>query len=394
MRYWLGYWLPAMAVGLALSRRTGRTPPGKSGAVVVLVPERIGDMVWTIPLLRAIRARFADRPLVVAVSPAAAPLVRDLPEVARTFEWRPGFRGAWQLGAELAREVAPEVVFVPRSAPDRSWSALVAVASGAARRVVLTERVGAVRRAMALQGWPHFTAAVRADIDGRHEIDRRLALAEGWAGSPAARMPEVGRNPADDAVAERFLAALPAGVRVAVGLGAAGPQRIWPAERFGACLDEWASTRTIVPVAIVGPEDQGRLAALRASTGQTVFTLPGATLGQSIAVLRGCDVFVGNDSGPAHLAAAVGLPVVVVSCHPRTAAGLHASSPSRCAPRGPTCVVVQPEKEAEAPCRAGCDAAQPHCILGVEAMAVADAVRPLLRSRVAMTGSTAKLGID
>ena len=82
------------------------------------------------------------------------------------------------------------------------------------------------------------------------------------------------------------------------------------------------------------------------------------------AVLEQCDLFIGNDSGPAHLAAAMNCPTVVVSRHPRNGALDHSNSPARFAPRGGRVMVLQPASGMD-DCTECCREAEAHCILQV-----------------------------
>ena len=85
---------------------------------------------------------------------------------------------------------------------------------------------------------------------------------------------------------------------------AANPDKTWPAERFLAVAGHLAGAG-FEPVFIGGAGDD-----LAPFTGYR--TVQGASLSEIKALLGGASLFVGNDSGPAHMAAAFGLPVVVI----------------------------------------------------------------------------------
>ena len=84
---------------------------------------------------------------------------------------------------------------------------------------------------------------------------------------------------------------------------AATPEKTWPAERFLAVARQLAGEYE--PVFIGGPDDD-------LSAFAEFQTIVGAPLQQTKALLAGASLFVGNDSGPAHMAAAFGVPVVVL----------------------------------------------------------------------------------
>ena len=97
------------------------------------------------------------------------------------------------------------------------------------------------------------------------------------------------------------------------------------------------------------------------------------TLRQTAAVLAQCRLLVANDSAPAHLATAVGVPTLELSTHPVGAPPEHDNAPERWAPLG---TVLQPV--ALPGCEKGCVGALPHCILGIETSTALAAARHLL----------------
>ena len=77
--------------------------------------------------------------------------------------------------------------------------------------------------------------------------------------------------------------------------------------------------------------------------------------------------FVGLDSGPAHIAGALGVPTAVIFPHPRDGSPAHVGSPERFRPWGdPARIRVIQPATARSPCVDGCDADHPHCILQLD----------------------------
>jgi heptosyltransferase-2 len=112
--------------------------------------------------------------------------------------------------------------------------------------------------------------------------------------------------------------------------------------------------------------------------GPTATGLAGrTTLRETAAVLERCRLYVGNDSGPLHLAAAGGVPCVEISCHPATGRPDHENSPDRFGPWGVPHVVLRAASP-RAPCDGYCGAQAPHCILEVDVDAVVAAADSLL----------------
>jgi len=99
---------------------------------------------------------------------------------------------------------------------------------------------------------------------------------------------------------------------VAIHPGASRPERAWSAERFGELARRVAATGARVLV-LGGPRDLE--AAARVLTAAGPAAVDGArlgSLGRMAALVARCDLFVGNDSGPAHIAAAVGTRTVSI----------------------------------------------------------------------------------
>jgi ADP-heptose:LPS heptosyltransferase len=98
-----------------------------------------------------------------------------------------------------------------------------------------------------------------------------------------------------------------------VHTGAGAINKQWPAASFAALIDLLTSDANAEILIIGGPDETAFAASVlklvRRRTGVT--TLVGRTsLSQLPAVLRACDLYVGNDSGPKHMAAALGVPTI------------------------------------------------------------------------------------
>lgn len=144
-----------------------------------------------------------------------------------------------------------------------------------------------------------------------HYVDRYLAPLTALGADADGLVPRLTPSPARQAEADALLAAngLAPGGFVAVHAGARTEPRRWPPERFAAVLAE-ASARHGLKVALVGGPDERELSQTVADgCGGTVLAgrLPLAALP---ALMSRAGLFVGNESGPMHIAAAVGVPVV------------------------------------------------------------------------------------
>ena len=95
------------------------------------------------------------------------------------------------------------------------------------------------------------------------------------------------------------------------GSGAAPAQKRWPVCRFAEVARTLVAQTGAQVIVAGGPSEEALAAQLCSAIGPAAISLAGRlNLRQSMALFAACDLFVGNDSGPLHLAAAVGTPVV------------------------------------------------------------------------------------
>jgi len=99
-----------------------------------------------------------------------------------------------------------------------------------------------------------------------------------------------------------------------VGLfpGAGHPGRCWPLEKFVQLADFLVRNDGVRPVVFVGPEERHLVPQMRAQFPSPCVILDKLTIPQLAAAQARLAVFVSNDTGPVHIAAAVGTPIVVL----------------------------------------------------------------------------------
>lgn len=102
-----------------------------------------------------------------------------------------------------------------------------------------------------------------------------------------------------------------------VGLGASRETKQWPIDHFVQLTLGWVQKTGGSCLLVVGPGEETLAEALLAAassqvTPRAIVTLPAGSLRKLAAALANLDVFVGNDSGPRHIAAAVGTPTVTL----------------------------------------------------------------------------------
>ena len=295
----------------------------------------IGNAVMAVPLVRALARLPGARVTVAARTGAMADCFRGLAEVAEVVVLgsRPGT--AWRAHRAAARGAGLYVV----PFPSNRWQySLLAAASGARRVVMHDYPVGRVRAMRVVPRALKRTTFLPAER-GLHDVAQNLRLAAALAVSAdvlaeverpifplatAARVAAVERF----GPAEGFLAIQPG-----CGDTVVGRAKRWPAERFAQLADALAEQGRDV-VILEGPDERGLGAHVSglSRSAPPVVELSGP-LTHAAALLERAALYVGNDSGLAHVAAAVGTPAVTLFA---------AADPARVAPYGCAHLVVTP----------------------------------------------------
>ncbi len=261
----------------------------------------IGDVTNALVFAAAVRESFPAVQIGWVVHPLSAPLVVGHPCITRVHVWRRG--GGPREAARVVRELRAERYGLAVDLQRIQKSALVARLSGAPRVL------GYDRARTKEASWLWTNERVRAQPGSGHMLERYIEVARHLG--CAAREPrrELVRDAAAEAWAEALVAEL-GGAPVLVNLGASKPENRWEPERFGALAQALAAEG--VPVCLTGGPDD-RPAATRAGAGARVRDLVGrTTLLELVALARRARLAVSCDTGPMHIAAAVGTPVVAL----------------------------------------------------------------------------------
>lgn len=369
-----------------------------SRTILLVALAEIGDMVLLSPFLRELRRLVPDANITLVTLPAGASLFSVCEDVDRVLIYdaaTPRLLKPFVLPG-LALEFAQwhlqscqwDLALVPRWDTDHHLATALAFFSGARRRVGYSETVNTRKRSRNA-GFDRLLTDVLPGDGTAHEVERHMAFLRALGGDPSSDVLQLWLSDSDRKTATELLPPRHGSVRgpmVAFGIGAAHPKRRWPRSRFAqvgrALQNKWGAHIVIVG----GENDREAQRGLLSHLGPAASGVAGLlTLRQTAAVLEQCQLFVGNDSGPLHLAVASGLSVVEISCHPAGGKSSHSNAPERFGPwRVPT-VVLRPSSTT-ASCSDGCTADHAHCILGVSSESVVVACEALL-SRAAAVAS-------
>nr|AHZ45557.1 lipopolysaccharide heptosyltransferase [uncultured bacterium] len=264
----------------------------------------LGDVVHAIPFAASLRAQFPAARIDWMVDPRYVELLEMVPAVDRRIGVNPRglLRSAerkrlLRLRAEL-RRIQYDVVFDLQGLVK---SAVLARTVGS-RRVV-----GFVREHLREPLARMFYTTTVDPGDATHVIDMNLALLSAVdARDRHTRFPLViPASPTVDSVINRF----PNGY-VLINPGAAWPNKRWPAACFGAVAAALKDVYDKPSLVVWGPGERSIAQEVVAASGGAADALPPTTIQELAGIARSAHLMISGDTGPLHVAAAVGTPIV------------------------------------------------------------------------------------
>lgn len=285
--------------------------------ILVIDFGQLGDVVLSLPALLAIRKRFPGARITVAVGKPGAEIVEMSGHANETLVvdrvgLRDGFKPLSIVRVfGIVKDVRRRKFDFVIDLHSLSETNLLGLLSGAPKRLY------ARRPGRSLDYLANFRPAppIETDHRQRHLIDRYLDVLIPLEIKSAERFPKLKTRAGDDSTIERILkkAKADAGVPL-IGLfpGAGHSSRRWPLEQFAELADYLIRNDGVKVLVFVGPEEQSFIKDMRRLFPSSSVLLDQLTLPQLAAAATRLAAFVSNDTGPMHVAAAVGTPVVLL----------------------------------------------------------------------------------
>ncbi|QQS41966.1 MAG: glycosyltransferase family 9 protein [Acidobacteriota bacterium] len=296
------------------------------GRILVFRIGHLGDTIVALPAFRAIRRRFPDSHIAFLCNASEGeerrvPATSVLPEKGLFdeligYRMPGGFRstaGALRLIRRLRRSRFDTVFYLmtrnrtaSRIARDRRFFKLCGVGRIACDEFVLRN----------LLELPVAGPLPRVDYEGDFLL-RSLREEFGEDGHPKEAYPDLQLTRAEKERASNWLSAVlgspPKGRRLmGIGPGSKWDSKIWPEDRFRSVVGELVRSEGVFPVVFGGPEDKEKGERLVSRWGTGAVAAGSLNVREAGAALSFCDLYLGNDTGTMHLAAAAGVPCVAV----------------------------------------------------------------------------------
>jgi ADP-heptose:LPS heptosyltransferase len=280
--------------------------------VLLIRLRSIGDTVLMTPCLQALNDWHPAVEIGVVTEPAAAPILEGHPLVDQLFVTPKALTSRISLIARL-RKQGFDLAF---NLHGGSTAMLLTALSGARYTFGFRDHQGS---------WLLSNGAPGPDVLlGRqriHSVEQQLALL-GFAGVPLPEQPVLSLAISSDAISSARTKLINAGLSVAsltagrfaiIAPGAAVESKRWGAREFGLVIDHLNRRWQLDSIVVAGPGQERLAHEVSAYANSSPPVLSDVTLAELKAVVESFGrVFVGNDSGPMHIAAAVGCPLVAI----------------------------------------------------------------------------------
>lgn len=349
-----------LAGALRLCKRLDRRgPPRAARRILVISSTALGDLLLSTPGLRSLRLAYPEAHIALMANASLIELARCLPGVDEIIPYHGGYRRFFRLAWHLHRGAFDVAVILHGNEPQATPLAYLSGARGILKlpntsrfRFLLTNREP-------VRDWDAF----------EHGIDQRLETATLAGGAPTDRRMDIVVS--DDARASLGRFPLPTDARVlALQPGASTTSRRWAKARFVELGKQLLAANPGLWIAITGSPAERALAQAIADEidHPQVWVAAGEVpLGLMPAFLARCAVLVSGDTGPMHLAVAVGTPVVALFA----VSDARRSGPTQDAGRH---IVIQKWRTCEPCLSKRCPYAEPLCMENISVAEVAAAV--------------------
>lgn len=295
--------------------------------ILVLRNDRFGEFILNIPALGALKESFPEAHLTAVVAPYVKGLASRVPFIDETMEW-----------ARMRHTIASRISFIARLKkkkidiavmlnPDREFN-IIAYLAG------IPVRAGYDRK------WGFLLTHKIKDLKHlgeKHEVDYNLELVSLVGAHTLDKALRISINESDGALLSGLLPAGSGARSVAMHPWTSDPLKQWPAKNFRELAVKLSGLPGVKVIVVGKNERADNDAGIFSGAGEGLLDLTGKTdLIQLAGVLKKCALLISGDSGPVHLASAVGTKALALFRNDMAAKG-----PRRWGPWGEGHIVVE-----------------------------------------------------
>ena len=293
--------------------------------ILVVRTDRIGDVLLSTPVLKALRDNFPHAYIAMMVSPYAKDIVEGNPFLDEVIIYdKDAKHKSWFKSMKFSRVLKKKQFDVALILHPINRSHLITFFAGIKKRIGYDRKLG-------------FLLTDRIEhtkqLGQKHELEYNLDLVRYLGVEPFDKEIFIPIKNESERWAKEIFAK--EGIRedeklLVIHPGASCVSKIWPAERFACIADKLVEKYGFKVLIVAGPKDINIAQNVIRSMHVPVIDLAGKTsISQLASILKRSSLLISNDSGPVHVASAVGAPVI--SIFGRSQKGL---SPKRWGPSG------------------------------------------------------------
>jgi heptosyltransferase-2 len=265
--------------------------------ILFLRHDRIGDMVLTTAALKALRKTYRHAKISILASKRNYEIIKNNPNIDEIFV----YEGFWSFLKEIRRQDF-DLVIDPFYTYELK-QAFLAYMSRARYRIGFEEAGREI----------FFNLKGPGLYPIKHLVDHLRELVGHLGADVSGCEPELFLTADEILWASNLLSVEGLDtdkVTVALHPGAYYKSNMWPSDKFGLVAKKIVNELQANVIAFLGQGDEAILAKIKQICGNDVFIVSNISIRQLMAMLSRCSLFLGNNSGPLHIAAALGLPTV------------------------------------------------------------------------------------
>lgn len=282
-------------------------------SILLLRLDHMGDVLMATPAIIALKKHFPSAQITVGVKGVNCGLI-SLPDIVDRVA---GLDAPWVVDSEDRKRQWLSFFRKIKELRDEKFDLAIDF-KGDLRNITLLFLIGARERiSYSIRGGGFLLNRRAKFISGpRHEIERNLDILRAFVRDVERVAPRYEVDPEKEAEVENFISTLfvSKGKKfIGIHPGASSPSKRWPVSRFAELANKIEKNSLGRVVVFVGPNEMELVPEIKSLYNPIILgseeTLPSQTLA---AFLKKLDLFIGNDSGPFHLAEAVGTKVITI----------------------------------------------------------------------------------
>ena len=334
--------------------------------ILIVKIDEIGDFVLATPFLRELRRNFPNSKITLIVKKEVFNIAKLCPYVNETYSFdlkmNKLFRAfqqyyrIYKLGKKNLWKENYDLAIIPRWEGDDNYNVFVAYMSATQNIMGYNQRNGTEKLINLKLEKKHL----------QHEVKQNLDILKSIGCTIENEKIELWLDEENENFGYELLEPYKklGKIIIAIAPGASKDKKKWPLENFINLINKLSiNFKNKMLIVLLGSKDEEYLGkAMTQNINNNVLDFIGnTTLGNALSIIKFSDLFIGNDSGLGHIAAAFEIPLAIINCHPKNGANSFHDSPFRFGPWCKNKIILQPENTLF-PCIETCQYNNAHCI--------------------------------